>query len=554
MSNENNLVAPYSRQLLENASDRCLAELWQHHCILGKSQFCRQFGINQGNFSQWLQTKKHSFVSRRAVIDFLSGIYELKDVKPSVAQIINQNDKILNHNNNKKTQTDEIVNISISHYTYQTEKKQTVQVFNHKDDQCKYSGEVVHHNKKVHQIEKKQTVQVFNHKDDQCKYSGEVVHHNKKVHQIEKIQTVQVFNHKDDQCKYSGEVVHHNKKVHQIEKIQTVQVFNHKDDQCKYSGEVVHHNQNEHETEKIQTENRVEIYPCVHFEKGLCVAGDLCQYSHAALPQKKKLQQQESIRNLLLTKEKTLKTIFLIDGDNCRSIIDQLRRFLANQPLEKLAAISNIWHAISFHVPQHCPRGTIFSNFITHISAVSNTKDAVDISLSMEAAVLDYTLPKHIEFLILSSDWFAVETSLKLKIGERSCKVFDPNIREHRILLNFLSPDPSLTRHSENSYSIENQDDKFSFQLERLQIKNKEKEEELRKLLDQVKQQLNLPRPDMIYVSRLGQLVPLDEQQRRRFSSWANILRTPFAQEYLCVERVDLGNGVWGIKCLNVIN
>ncbi len=55
---------------------------------------------------------------------------------------------------------------------------------------------------------------------------------------------------------------------------------------------------------------------------------------------------------------------------------------------------------------------------------LSSTKDAADVTIAMELALLDHLLPnKQTKFVIVTKDWFGVEVMERVALGGRGCAV-----------------------------------------------------------------------------------------------------------------------------------
>lgn len=242
---------------------------------------------------------------------------------------------------------------------------------------------------------------------------------------------------------------------------------------------------------------------CDLFWKGRC-SNMNCKYVHDTqisydIHQKKVIFIESSLLNKHLTK------LFFVDGDNCAGSIQKL---LSNTTS----------HILVFHAPRFSHREY---DGVSTISVLTNKSDAADHALSMEASRLDMILPKHIEFCIVTSDWFGVEVCQRIIMMGRKCKLLDGNVN-YESTVEISDPMPKSTiQHVTEEYKSSNRD--------------------INKLLTNVKeflQNYNKPLP----LSLLGQRFPLPEETKN-IINWKSIISESNVQTYLDVSFKDDGPG-----------
>jgi hypothetical protein len=72
-SQSSEIFIPLKKEDLQKMTDKELGRLWKERWKGSQNQFAREYHLNQGNFSRWLQGKKDSMKSVRAVFLFLMG-------------------------------------------------------------------------------------------------------------------------------------------------------------------------------------------------------------------------------------------------------------------------------------------------------------------------------------------------------------------------------------------------------------------------------------------------------------------------------------------------
>lgn len=265
----------------------------------------------------------------------------------------------------------------------------------------------------------------------------------------------------------------------------------------------------------IQKQQQKKILILCRFEilGEQCVYGPACPMLHFKKKEemvsffstnKKHLTEfRKRVKNVELITEK----IVFLDGDNVIQSVKAVVNVIANRNPRIQYVIFYSKETAILHPQLFSSTLTATHPNISFIYALTNTKNAADVALSMELFMLDYFLNEDIPFQLISKDTFAVEAVARIRMMGRECTVFE-SVHDDNAPQKTVDP------------IYEEQMNQLIAKIDRLMVEE-----------------------TMIHVSVIGYKLELPGQLKILYGNWAKFLANQLVQERLGAVLIEDSNG-----------